>query len=117
MEGMPLSRALAVTTASRSGRAGIKAQVTARPTIFFPGGTTIHPPSNWLYGAPRPPPPPAPPRPPPPPAPPAGAGAATTAPVAPQLILISSCDRPRARLMMLSGTLGRPSGKRSPVQA
>src|SRR5271169_3777139 len=57
-----------------------------------------------------PPPPPAPPAPPPPPPlpprpPPAG-----------QAMVISSLERPRARCSRPSDTLGRPSGKRSPVQ-
>src|ERR1039458_4900722 len=38
-------------------------------------------------------------------------------PPRPPGMITSSCDIPLARSSQLSGTLGRPSGKRSPVQA
>src|SRR5579863_2431276 len=97
IDGIPLSRVLARTTASMSGRAGMKTHVTARPTIFFSGCRTTQPSSYWLYGVPRPPPPPAPPRP-----LPVGAPGEADA----QLMVISSWESPRALAMMLSGTLG-----------
>src|ERR1035437_1658869 len=88
---MPAACVLAVTTASRSERAGMNCTVNERPTIFFPGCRTSQSPTNWLY------PPPPPPRPP--------------------GTVISSWERPLALSIRASGTFGRPSGNRSPVHA
>ncbi|PYQ38406.1 MAG: hypothetical protein DMF77_24180 [Acidobacteria bacterium] len=84
MRGSPAALARSFITVSRSGRTGMNCTVNARPTSFRSGWSTRKSPAYWLRK------------------PSFGSTAKT-----------SSEDKPRARSMSASGTLGRPSANRS----